>query len=237
MNLPSTRESPLVRCVATLASGFLRSLARRVEIAADEEAARNLAHWFAEARSAPVLFFYWQRDVLALFVLGTSDSQVGALLRRVEYLCDDTFGGRVSAAVLRRLDGRSRLLSRSSAVARARDLQGTMRAKSALGIAVDGHGPYGTVGLEFARLARGSRGAVVPVAVGSSAEVSIWLRARMLLPMPRARLTIAVGDPADRSLAPEALRASLQAALDRVSEATRGKVAAPRAGVPQARAV
>lgn len=211
----------LVRWIATAIANSVRRLAIAVHVVEEEQAARALeAALSAPMPFAPVIY-YWQRDVLLLLVLGISSSQLRPLLRRVEYICDDSFGGRVTAELLRRLGGYPRLIHRAWSVDRLRDLRRMLRSRTPIGIAIDGHGPYGVVREEVGRLFSGARAVAVPIAAAATRTIPMYVRAIMLLPRRQARIAVSVGAPVDLTCTRRESSGQMELALRRTTQAAR----------------
>ncbi len=220
---PAGRVADLVAAILTV------ELHRRAKCArpAGGEAARDrLADVRRRFPGRKVVFFYWQQDVLGLFVLARAPGAVTGLLGDVELACDDTFGGRVTVSVLRRLGGRWCRLSRSNLVERARDLQAIVRSPEPMGIAVDGNGPYGRVGREFSRLLTRCRAVAVPVAVECDRWVSVRARARMKLPCRDASVALGLGETIDGGSSVTDLHSRLEAGLAEAAREARSCLAA-----------
>lgn len=214
----------MVRWIAAAIASSFRRRAAVLQVVGDEQAASSLEALFrAETPFAPVVY-YWQRDVISLFLLGTSNSRLGALLRELEYVCDDSFGGRVTAELLRRLGGRPRCVHRGWSTERLRELHRMLRSSTPIGIAIDGHGPYGVVRDEVGRLLSGARAVAVPVAVAASRSVPLHLRAVMLLPRRDARIAVTVGERVDVARVRDDAAAQMDGALRRAAEAARFQI-------------
>lgn len=174
---------------------------------------------FEEARAAhpgrKVVLYYWIEDVLPMIL---SDQQgrgaAGDWAGEVQFVCDDTIGGRVAERLLAGLGRRTLRLRWKNPMERIRDLQVILRSDTPMGIAVDGHGPYGRVGDPFARLVASARAVALPLSAAAGRARRV--RANALLAVPRRRSPIAVG--IGRALVAEGGSepgaAALQAALD-----------------------
>ncbi|MFM7142323.1 MAG: hypothetical protein ACKO2K_10480, partial [Alphaproteobacteria bacterium] len=142
-----------------------------------------------------LVVFYWIEDVLPMMV---ADVRAGGLLGTgadaFRFACDDSLGGRVAESLLGRLGRRTLSLRWRSPGDRVRDLQRILRSSEPMGIAVDGHGPYGRVGDAFPRLVESARAIAVPVAAIADRSSWVWARAMLAVPRHGARLAVAVGE-------------------------------------------
>jgi hypothetical protein len=214
------------------AATYLRAIAPKVTVAAG--ASMSLASLRAVRDRHPdrkLVVFYWIRDVLPMMLvdwkqrLATSDPS-----EDIQFVCDDSYGGRVAESVLRRLGRRTQALRWQRPLERIRDVQRILRSKAPMGIAVDGHGPYGQVGETFARLLSGSATLAVPVSAVARPSWVMPLRSRLLLPAPRAMASLSLGAPilADHERPTSA--EELQRALESV-RATADAAAEPNAAI------
>lgn len=143
-----------------------------------------------------LLLYYWIEDVLPIILTDTRRrGESGDWARDVRFVCDDTIGGRVAERLLAGLGRQTMRLRWKNPMERIRDLQTILRSGTPMGIAVDGHGPYGRVGEAFSRLASSSQAIAVPLAAVPARVRHV--RANALLAMPRRRspIAIALGDP------------------------------------------
>ena len=220
--------------LAAAFSAYLGWAGRRVRVSGDVELAEALEAIRRNHPGRKLVLYWWQRDVLGLFFAASGGAPaLKSFLGEVEYICDDTAGGRLTQAMLTRLGLRYSPLSRASGPTRARDLKRIMQAKSANGIAVDGNGPYGVVGREFVRFLASSGAVAVPIAARASRSRAIWARTAMDLPRPGALLAVSCGLPtvvAEPGANPQLdLRDRLEAARDAASRLAR--TAGPPAAV------
>jgi hypothetical protein len=162
-----------------------------------------------------VVFGYWTEDILPLLLaLSTCDLRLGSKELDLEYLCDDTLGGLITAEVVRRFDRRVRILHAGHSMARVRDLQAIIRSPDSLGVAVDGTGPWGRVLPTIPRLIRECGGLAVPMAaVGDFSYVRV--RTRLAVPRPRGRLACVIGEEIDLSRDTPGADRLLSAAMER----------------------
>jgi len=185
--------------LATVLSGYLRSIAATVEIREWREAQLRFESLSRLAITRPVVVCYWIEDVLPLITvafhksLRLSDGLAG--IAEIGWVCDDTWGGVITACTIERFGGRPILLPWTRVGPRIAAVQRFLRAPGATGIAVDGHGPYGRIGQSFVRLLRGMGAVAVPIAVGAAPSRHIRLRARLEVPCRGSRIACFVGDP------------------------------------------
>ncbi len=170
------------------------------------------------------MLYYWTEAGLPLMLYGSREE--GLLGRDLAFVHDDTLGGRVTADVLRRLGRRAWLLRHRHAGPLARDLGRLIRSSESIGIAVDGRGPYGHVGAEFARLAERCEAVSVPLGIRLTPAVRLRLAGPVQLPRAGAELTLSVGAPIDCAVDSRTLRSRLQRGLEVASS-----MAGTRSGV------
>jgi hypothetical protein len=158
-----------------------------------------------------VFYCYWIEDALPLMLI--ESVRPHDLDPELAFVCDDTFGGRLTAAALAQLGRRVLPLRVSDAALRIRDVQGILRGSGSVGLAVDGRGPYGRVGRSLVSLIRNAEALAMPVAARAFPARSLRLRARLSVPRRGCRLGLVCGEPLclQHDAAP-----ALQAALDRV---------------------
>lgn len=175
---------------------WVRAAAPRHPVLGDREARERLEAALSAHPGRRLVLYYWIEDVLPMVLTDTRfRGGSGHWARGVRFVCDDTIGGRVAERLLAGLGRETVRLRWKNPMERIRDLQSILRSGSPLGIAVDGHGPYGRVGEGFARLASSARAVALPLAA-VPARVR-HLRANALLAVPRrsSPIAIALGDP------------------------------------------
>ena len=220
----------LARTIGRATAGYLRVVGRSTRIAGADAARERLAALHAGGRK--VVLVYWTEEILPLVLAAwKADVRLGPGDDDIEFMCDDSLGGRITAEVLARFGRRARIIHWSQSAARVRDVQELLRTDSPLGLAVDGTGPWGRVLPSIPRLIQRCGGVAVPiVAVGNFSFLRI--RARLALPRPGGRLACAVGDPIELADdLPDAAQA-LAAGLDRARRSawsTLGAEGPPRA--------
>lgn len=217
---------PFAAAIGALLAARVRRLAASVEVVGADRARARLEGARAAFPGCKIVLFYWIEDVLPMMV---ADVRVRGLLAagtgEIRFVCDDSVGGRVAESLLSRLGRRTLLLHRRSPAERLRDLQRILRSKEPMGIAVDGHGPYGRVGDAFPRMVESARACAVPLSVVADRGARVRLRALLSVPSARARIALEVGEP----IGPESARCGagpFQAALDDARAAGRLAVAA-----------
>ncbi len=223
------------RVAASVVGRLLAARARAVAEGATVLGAAAARGCLDAARSAhparKTILFYWIEDVLPMMVMDIRAREVlGGETEAFRFVCDDTFGGCVAESLLSRLGRRTLLLRRQRPAERIRDLQRIMRSIEPMGIAVDGHGPYGRVGEAFPRLVESAGAVALPVSVVADRSHRIWARASLLVPGRGATLAIAVGDPLPASAVGSGAE-PFQAALDATRVACRAALA-QRARIP-----
>ena len=231
-------SAPGPGALATVAGALLaarvRSIAGSVEVLGAAGARSRIEEARASFPGRKLVLFYWIEDVLPMMV---ADVHAGGLLDagagEIRFACDDSLGGRVAESLLSRLGRRTLLLRWRRPAERIRDLQRILRSKEPMGIAVDGHGPYGRVGDAFPRMVESAGACAVPVAV--VADRATRVRARALLAVPRrgARIAVAVGPPivgdaASGGAAP--FQSALEAARDAAARDALGAAACGASG-------
>lgn len=188
-------------------------LARGARVVGLELAERRIAELREGLPGRKLAFYHWVEDVLPrLFVAratGTS-VDVGAV-----YVCDDTIGGQIGAAVMSTLGRRVLPFRLAGGGLRIKDLQALIREPAPLSLAADGRGPYGRVHPSLPRLLDARAGVAIPVSVVASPVVRSRRGGRLAVPMMRATLAVAIGSPviADDSGARKMLVDDLEQAL------------------------
>jgi hypothetical protein len=158
-----------------------------------------------------VFYCYRNQDVLPL-VLTLSLPSSEKHFHEVDLVCDDSFSGSVVARLTRGLGRQVRILTRRTFQDRVRDLRMLMQTESPIGIAIDTGGPYGRVDPALPRLAQRCGARLVPIVALASPSVPFWREPELRLPLPRASLSLAIGE-AVASDDPDAV-AKLQSSFD-----------------------
>lgn len=230
-------EEPSDQIVPGRAAVMLsRLLHRRLEAVAKETSLLDtgagpsrMSELRAAAGGGRLFLYYWIEDSLPLMLYATL---VGARAEPLRVVCDDTFGGQVTAALLARLGHERAPLRLRSPAARVRDMHDLIKDPRATAIAVDGRGPYREVGREFAKLVRSAGAAACPVAVRIDRDLPVWRGPRIAIPRQGARLSVVMGDAVAGSDDVDALRGQMQTAVEAVGRQAAGLLAdaAPLAG-------
>jgi lysophospholipid acyltransferase (LPLAT)-like uncharacterized protein len=195
---------------------YLRWLAHGVECL-------GLSELTALPTGGPRVFYcYRNQDIIAL-VLTFCLPEAEDKFRNLQFVVDDSIGGRLSTGLIRELGHEILWLRRSSLGQRARDVQELIRSNQPIGIAVDTRGPYGRVQPSLPRLAARCGVPLVPVVARLSRAFPIWRRPWMGVPLPGTLLSFAVGDPVRGDDSPEGVL-RLQASLERADERAREKL-------------
>jgi lysophospholipid acyltransferase (LPLAT)-like uncharacterized protein len=201
---------------------YLRAVGRHARLQCRDEAgallegaaaARRITTACEENRAA--VLTYWVADSLAISMLPFAHDALAGAFGRVEFLVDETFGGLVTATVIRRAGGLARVLALPGDPRRLQVLREVLRVRRAYGFAVDGGGPYGQVGTGVVGLAGTLDGVILPMAARARPAVGLRHRSCVSLPLPGCRLEVGVGTPlrvdryADRRAVAESLRDAL----------------------------
>jgi lysophospholipid acyltransferase (LPLAT)-like uncharacterized protein len=179
------------------------------------EAAAERIRAVCEERSSGIIT-YWVADSLAVTLLPFASAALGGALVDMEFLVDETFGGRVTAAVIGRAGGTTRMLALPGDPRRLHALRDVMRTPRKYGFAVDGGGPYGEVGTGIVGLAGTLGATILPLAATARPAIGLGHASQVKLPLPRCRLNLAVGLPltvhrhADRRAIATQLREALR---------------------------
>ena len=215
---------PIPAVLGAILARRVRQVAGSVEILGLERARGRLDAAREEFPGRKLVLFYWIEDVLPMMV---TDAGARGLLapgaEEFRFVCDDSFGGRVAEALLSRLGRRTLLLRRRRPGERIRDLQRILRSREPMGIAVDGHGPYGRVGDAFPRLVESADACAVPLAAVADRAARVRLRALLAVPARRSRIAVEVGAPVVATSAAGAV--PFQAALEATRAACRRSLA------------
>lgn len=179
-----------------------------------------------------LFLYYWIGDSLPLMLYV---GMAGEVPEPIEVVCDDTLGGQVVATVLSRFGMPHAPLRLARPAARIRDMQRLMKSTTTTAIAVDGRGPYGEVGREFARLIRESGALACPVAARLDRSWLAWPRPRIAVPRRRARLSVVLGRPVAESSEDDAFREEMGRRLAEVARAADERLAGRGASASEAR--
>lgn len=187
------RAPTLVRIIANSILIMIRLggwRARPEGVEAAEEGIRAIREQF---RGQPILFYHWSEDELSRLVFARLVGRgFGA---DVAYVCDDTWGGRIGAAILRKEGRRAITFRASHPTFRIEDMRALIREPGPLSISADGRGPYGHVNPSLPKLIRRRSGLAVPVSVQASRSLLLFHPAHLRIPSPGAQLAIAIGAP------------------------------------------
>lgn len=160
------------------------------------------------------ILYYWTEAGLPLMLYGfRNGSWLG---RDLVIVHDETLGGRVTAALVRRMGRPLWRLRHRRQGEMARDLGGLIRDGRPVALAVDGRGPYGSVGPEFARFVAGCDAIAVPLGVRMESSVRLRLTGPIRLPRRGAEVELLLGEPLDSRNPSGDLRGALEEALEAV---------------------
>lgn len=172
----------------------------------------------------PVVVVYWGADAVTVALLPFLSRVFLDATRSRTFLFDQTFGGRVCAALIRQLGARYAILAPAGRPERLEQLGRVMRHGGSFAFAVDGGGPYFRVGSGAATLARTLKARVVPIAAVPSRALPWVHRSGISFPLPFGQIRVAIGHPVDglhrdrRSAVAE-----MQAALDALAGVVRAR--------------
>lgn len=183
---------------------YLRSIARRTRIRPVDVAGHTMDA--AAIRAAltgerpdgrPVVVVYWGADAVAVALLPFLERAFLDAARSREFLFDETFGGRVCAALMQQLGSRYVMLAPPGRPERLEHLGAVMRRGGSYALAVDGGGPYFRVGSGIATLARTLKAFVVPIAAVATRALPWVHRSGISFPLPFGEVRVAIGRPVD----------------------------------------
>ena len=201
-------HSATPRGIETLAAGaflrYLRVVARRSALCVIDVEGRALDARAVQAAlcertpgGRPVIVVYWGADAVAVALLPFLSRAFLDATRSRRFLFDETFGGRVCAALIGQFGAQCAMLARAGHPQRLEQLVKVMRHGGALAFAVDGGGPYFRVGSGVGSLARTLKAIVVPVAAVPSRAVRWVHRSGISFPLPFGEIRAAIGRPVD----------------------------------------
>jgi len=189
-NIYSTSMAGVVAAPLLWGVSFLARSARVVGLGSAE---RRIADVREKLPGRKLAFYHWVEDVLPRLVVARASGtsvDFGAV-----YVCDDTIGGQIGAALMATLGRRVLPFRLAGGGLRIRDLQALIREPAPLSLAADGRGPYGSVHPSLPRLIEARAGVAIPVSVVASPVLRSRRGGRLAVPMFRATLAVAVGAP------------------------------------------
>lgn len=192
------RIAPATSCICVDREG------RKLE---DEQVREALRHG-----EASTCFVYWIADAMSVALLPFVHPVFRDIPRGVHFLFDDTFWGRVCARFQTGLGGECIVLARRGNPERLRQIRRLMVHDGSFALAVDGGGPYRSLGSGIVSLANALGAAIVPIAVHASPALRIALRSEVRLPCPRSSVAVALG---------KSIRVPHEAARSQVTEQVR----------------
>lgn len=160
---------------------------------APESKSGSGAHLSRLIQSSSLLLPFWNAHSLMLVTAYLSSSILREAGRWVQAVADDSPGGRITSLLFARIGLIGRSLSIASPEQRLEDLRAILTLRPSLVMAADSHGPYRAISAGMARIVRCYAGNVRPISVACTRSVPIFRRIRMRVPLPRARIVVAVG--------------------------------------------
>lgn len=228
---PERQISTGVPTLARLITWHLRAVARTAVPVGFEAAAERLRAIGAAHPGRKLIFCWWMEQALvqmaALHVARGPGGYGLPSIGETEFACDEYYGGQLTAEVLARAGATPVDLRWTRPAARAQDLRAIIRSARPLGIAVDGHGPYGRVGPAFARLVMRCGAVAVPLAAWPSRSRQVRIRVALAVPRRRTRLALVVGEPIAAEGSPAELAGRIQSGLEATRAAARRAAGAP----------
>jgi len=228
---PASGSGQAIEAVAArVLSRYLRSTARWGVARYVDERGRALdsvdvrGALASRADGRPLLPVYWGADAIAVATLPFLGPPFLEAARRITFLFDETFGGRVCAGLVNQLGGQSVMLAPAGRPERLEHLSLVLRRGGSFAFAVDGGGPYFRVGTGVASLARALKAFVVPLACAATPAIPWLHRSGISFPLPRCRVTAAIGRPIDGSGPRQTVVEEIQAALDSLGHVVRSPV-------------
>ena len=209
--------SPRQRAIALLTTCMVPVVATWLRRAAEGAVVRapGVADAVREASSGcrRTVFYYYNCDAFALAVAVLNLQRLGeAGYRELQVVHDESFGGCLTAGLVRAFGAHARLLRRQKAADRAADLREMLRTDWNIAIAVDGHGPYGSVGEPFARFVDRFGACAIPVAASMSRGWRVPVRAPMCVPSRGGIVSVATGGSLQGAPSKAVLASALNAA-------------------------
>lgn len=167
----------------------LRYLAARAIVLGGNESSSMLMSLRATGR--PLIFYHWTEDEVPRLLLALRGVNLGT---DVSCVVDDTLGGGLGAAVLKRCGCDTVGLRVSSRALMIRDIRALLRHPTHLSISADGRGPYRVINPALPDLIRARRALAIPVGVRVDRCYLRTLRSwPLVVPRLRARIAVAVG--------------------------------------------
>lgn len=163
-----------------------------------------------------LLFVFWSADAMAFMLLPFVQSSLRRFLPELQFLFDDTIGGRLSAEFLRSLGGQSTILGLPGSPLRLERLRCVVADRRSCVFAVDGGGPYRRIGTGVVTLATTVGARIVPIAIRARPSIAITPFSHVAVPLPGCRVGAAFGPPiavsraSDRRTVAEEVRQTLE---------------------------
>jgi lysophospholipid acyltransferase (LPLAT)-like uncharacterized protein len=209
-----------LKVAASLVEAYLRAIAKTAEIrfflddGVDSMPRAEMAAVSSELlASTPLLVPFWNAHSLLFISAYLGSAPLALTAQQFEAVADDSIGGQLTQLIFDRVGLSVRRLSIRSSEDRLVDMRMILEQKPSLVMAADSHGPYRAVSTGMARLARHYAGCVRPVSLACDRAVFIFPQIRMLVPLPRATILLALGSRLETSGSVADTRLSLQSAL------------------------
>lgn len=179
--------------VASLSTCALSVLSWKATVLGLEAAVEQIRESRSRFCDRRILFYYLIEDAIPLLVvIRRAGDRLGGGFTSV---CGDTWMGYVVSKVLGGLGRRTLPLRFGHAALSIRDVKALVREPGPLTIAADGRGPYGRVHPDLRRLVEGRKAIAIPLAVRISDRSRLCRVGPASVPLPGAKMAIAVGAP------------------------------------------
>ena len=179
--------------VAALSACALSVLSWKATVLGLEAALAQIRDSRSKFRDRRILFYYLIEDAIPLLVvIRRAGDRLGGGFTSV---CGDTWMGYVVSKVLVGLGRRTLPLRFGHAALSIRDVKALVREPGPLTIAADGRGPYGRIHPDLRRLVEGREAIAIPLAVRISDRSRLCRMGPASVPLPGAKMAIAVGSP------------------------------------------
>lgn len=165
-------------------------------------------------RRRPLLIPFWNAHSLLLLAAYLTTEELKGALRNVEAVADDSVGGYLTQSLFRRAGLPLRLIRHAAQAERLMDIESILTDKPSLVMAIDSHGPYRFVSTPTARLAKTLGATVLPISAASNQVIKVFRKIGMSVPLPRARIRVAIAAPIEcHSISISAVRQLLAQSL------------------------
>jgi hypothetical protein len=145
-------------------------------------------------RSGAVLYVLWIADHLNLLALSYVSAELKSLSASFQFLADDSFGGLVVQNILHRIGAAVAPISATDKARRLQLLKELVSERPSLFVAVDGRGPYFTVGTGIVSLGVVLRADIIPCAIVSAPSLNVGNSAvSVAIPRRRSAILLNIG--------------------------------------------